>query len=524
MAKFQAPTPLLPARWKRSGCSSTTEVVVQLAPEFHTVLTAGDRVPYMIRERPPRFVLSGPVQVSDDGATLLLQGDPTDPRFISPEASTHLLYLGQRGTHPTSLCAMETDPLVARANVFSVDRVEVQTTPESYALQSVLVKKDRVDWQQLTPWLAVGVVHLSSLCIASGMWYHWPYPEDQTGNAWLLVPNSSASDSPSCPSAVYFVRTSSPEAPTSSTVGGMALQNGDRVLVCAPPARLVEWSQVTQSFDTILGAIPTGMLCISEADASAWWSPDGSTLQPYTSVLKREHARGNQTVSAASNIQWEVSCNHAFFVLTRRSDGLYAATPAGVQSNLGNVNPTGWNWTYPLSVVDGTDRFDGPSATDGLLGLPRSLNQARDADYACLRRRLGPRLLSDPRPPEYLRLVARAVSRCTDPALQHRYGWSSGSPSIRMGHCDGRNVSHVDPSREQPSSVLRRPHRRHSHGWARGQGRLQSQPAWPDKWHPFVATMCGFPRLSMDRRRAGCGNRRRVSHTSVFRTPVHAVV
>lgn len=95
----------------------------------------------------------------------------------------------------------------------------------------------------------------------------------------------------------------------------------------------------------------------------------------------------------------------AFVLLSRRSDGLYAAPPATVTSNLGVPSYPTWSWAYPLALSDGSDRFDADALTDGLLGVPTRTG----TDYAAVRRRLGPRLATDPRPPEFLRVnIAQA--------------------------------------------------------------------------------------------------------------------
>ena len=123
---------------------------------------------------------------------------------------------------------------------------------------------------------------------------------------------------------------------------------------------------------------------------SAWWYNADGILCPYRVVLRHEHTAGAGS-SINTDIDWPIASNHGFVVLSRRSDGLYIAAPINVISNF-TAAPVGWSWTYPINTVDGTDRFDASSMTDGLLGLPRLQSVSRDVDYACLRRRLAARL------------------------------------------------------------------------------------------------------------------------------------
>ena len=395
--------------------TTQTLAVVVLPGNTWLTMEVGDTVYYMLRQRAPRFIIPGPFEVSADGRSLQLQGNPKEAGFVAPAPSAHLLYLGRRGDHPAQLCVMENDPDRARASIFSVDSVSfvaATTQDPVYALQSYLIR-DGIQqlWTQLTPWLAVGRLAMNASYIVGGVYYQWPYPVDQVGSVHLIVPTNTAT-TPPCPDAVYMLRAMARTDPNAATVDGINLLDGDRVLVngdTIPIPHIVEWSVLHGLFTTVISVLPPNLLCVIESGGAlfgntAWWTVDGRVLQAYQMVVNRQHPKGKVEASLANNMDWNTPCNHAFVVLTRRSDGLYAATPAVLQSNIGNITPSGWMWTYPLSLEDGSDRFDGPSATDGLLGLPRSLNPSRDVDYACIRRRMGPRLVSDPRPPEYLRL------------------------------------------------------------------------------------------------------------------------
>jgi hypothetical protein len=393
-----------------SNASTIVEAVVSVPPGYQPFLEVGDVVPYMIRQRAPRMVIPGPVEIGPDGDTIALQGDPNDPGFVPPAPSAHLLYLGRRSDHPAQLCAMEVDPEAARTMIFSVDDVSFQASTGAqpmYALQSRALTTQSQSWSQLTFWLAVGCISVSDGHILTGIHYDWPYPKDQNGQVWMVVPKQATTGvAPPCPGAVYMVRAACASTPVGPLVDNVALRTGDRIFQQTPPA-ILEWS-ATQTYRTVFNALPPFVLCIVEAGGlefglSAWWSQDGTVFHPYQATVVTAHPRGKTAASVAIQQSWELPSSHAFVVMTRRADGLYAASVGATQSNIGRV-PSGWTWTYPLSTTDGADRFDGASATDGLLGLPRSLNPSRDVDYACLRRRLGSRPTTDPRPPEHLRL------------------------------------------------------------------------------------------------------------------------
>ena len=54
----------------------------------------GDVLAYMVRQRPPRNVIMGPMQILSDGQTVAVQGNPNLSGFRAPEPGVHLLYLG----------------------------------------------------------------------------------------------------------------------------------------------------------------------------------------------------------------------------------------------------------------------------------------------------------------------------------------------------------------------------------------------------------------------------------------------
>ena len=392
--------------------STDSEAVVTVDGSL-TSLQQGDVLWYMIRPRPPRMVIQGPVEVSKDGRSIMVQGNPKESGFVPPATSTHLLYIGRRGTNPLQLCQMDTDPERARQWIFSVEDVAFEGADPLkpvYALQSQLLTGGSGTWNQLTPWLLVGCIPAGGEFLLSGMHYTWPYPKDQVGKAWMIVPtNGGVVGVPVCPGAVYFVRAATIKVPNGSVADGVNLQDGDRILVAENDQwSVAEWSSTSSYYSKVEDVFPPHVLVVVEAGgqkmgSTAWWMGDDLKWNPYTVIASVDHTKGVEAFMSSS-VTWKTTSNHAFVILSRRADGLYAAIPAAVSSNLSNLNPVGWNWTYPLSLLDGADRFNGASATDGLLGLPRSLNPTPDIDSACIRRRVGPRLTTDTRPPEYIRL------------------------------------------------------------------------------------------------------------------------
>ena len=189
-------------------------------------------------------------------------------------------------------------------------------------------------------------------------------------------------------------------------MAGISRHDGDRILslVNDVPHSILQWSASQLQYTTLIPTFPSNVLVVVENGATSWWSGNGIAWFPMQAVIATKHLSGTGGALRLAAADWNLATLHGFVVLTRRADDLYAAIPMAVTSNLGVTNPTGWTWTYPLSLTDGTDRFNGPSATDGLIGIPHLISGFQGADYACVRRQLAPRPLTDPRPPEYIRV------------------------------------------------------------------------------------------------------------------------
>ena len=395
--------------------SDTTQALaVARWPAAPTALGTGDLVSFMLRQRPPRATILGPIEIGDDGWSVQIQGSLQNPEFVPPEPGVHLLYLGRRGTHPTLPGAVDTDAARARDWIFAVDSVDVRpATADAFALRSTPLPSATFAWTQLNNWLAVGSLSLSASAIPTGARYDWPYPPDQAGNVWVAVPRDRlrCAAPGAQPQNVYFVRDAVRTADLAK-VPALGYANGDNLVVLDDttglPTRRLRYSTDTTPPSVVeQDPLPDSLLIIVEggrqAPNSAWWRHTAADVCPYYLCVAQPHARGAASTSVRA-VPTDVAVTHAFVGLSRRSDDLYAALPTNVTSNLTNTAPVGWAWTYPLTLDDGTDRFSAAAFTDGLLGVPLRLNPVSGVDYAGVRRRVGPRLIDDARPPEYIRV------------------------------------------------------------------------------------------------------------------------
>ena len=389
------------------GCN-VDEAVVTWSSDVSPSFGYGDMLPYMLRQRPPRSVIPGPMLIGDDGWSITMQGDPTSATFVQPEPGAHLLYIGRRGEHPVDVCSMDTDPERARAFIFAVDDVTSSMGPDVMAMTSSLQQGAQTTWTQATPWLAMGAVRLASPVVVTGMQYDWPYPADQPGTAWLLAPRDAADGTHPAPAnvaAVWLVRGASVDHATAT-----GAREGDRIAILDAatswPTNVAEY-RGGRWLDVLTPLPPNTLLLVDRLDGPyggrAWWCGDSGGVA-YNVVTMHGHLPGEKREGVRTFSDSGVPTLHVFVLLTRRADGLYAAMPLAVSSNVSNTSPSGWSWTYPLSTADGTDRFSAASLTDGLLGVPMRSVPFAPNDFACVRRRVGPRLITDPRPPEHLRV------------------------------------------------------------------------------------------------------------------------
>ena len=165
------------------------------------------------------------------------------------------------------------------------------------------------------------------------------------------------SNNTATPQAVYFVRAAVVQVPAGPTVAGISLHDGDRILslVNDVPHSILQWSASQLQYTTLIPTFPSNVLVVVENGATSWWSGNGIAWFPMQAVIATKHLSGTGGALRLAAADWNLATLHVFVVLTRRADDLYAAIPMAVTSNLGVTNPTGWTWTYPLSLTDGTD-------------------------------------------------------------------------------------------------------------------------------------------------------------------------
>ena len=403
--------------------SATTQQEAVVTWESSEVpdLNSADMLTYMLRQRPPRAVIPGPIVVGDDRWTIHVEGNPEAMGFVPPEPGAHLLYVGKRGEHPLNICALDTDPVNARDWIFAVEAVSYNPdafADGNYSLKGTPQSTAVTTWHQVTPWLAFGCVTLSVSVIPTGLSYQWPYASDEPGTVWLLAPREAGA-SPlgvNPPAAVWFVR-----AAVTSEVLYPAPTEGDRIALLDVgtnlPTGITEY--IAGGWTMPPTPIPPDTLLVTETGHVAWWCTASAGPKAYRVVVMNTHEQGASNGNVRGFTDTGDAVDHAFILFTRRVDGLYAAIPRAITSNLSNTNPSGWTWTYPLSLADGTDRFVATAFTDGLLGIPQ--RGSASIDYAGIRRRMGPRLMTDPRPPEYLRVNVDMGG----PVVMRAFAWAA---------------------------------------------------------------------------------------------------
>jgi hypothetical protein len=312
-------------------------------------------------------------------------------------------------------------------------------------------------WVQLTPWLAVGCAWLTAAVVITGAECTWPFPNDQDGTACLVTPEGSdAFDAgpPAVPQVVYFVRAASPDVHNGvPSVDGVAVTDGDRVLRLRDglPEELTQYHAATGQFVSIASLTTTvaqPTLILSD-DGRGWYLAVAGGAAVALRVLSTvAHARGELRDAFRTRYGTGTAVRAAFALLRRRSDGYYPAVPLCVTTNvLTNQSPAGWSWLYPLSLSDGSDRFSADAFTDGLVGA------AGSGEYAALRRRVGPRLVGDPRPPEYLRVNFDMGGEVVPGSLPGAATLCDAG--LCVGTVERRNLPHTDASRLQPARILR---------------------------------------------------------------------
>lgn len=366
--------------------STPTLAVVRLPSSLATVVTdavarlaVGDALPYMLRARPPTTTLLGPV-VRTGPNTVRLQA----PANAVPTQYQGLLYLGGRSDrHPLYPCQLQT-PAVARASIYGVVSVATVSGPVT-ALRSTTCTIADETWAQLTQHLAVGALTLQRSAALTGYTFTWPYPVDQNGEGWLIVPVDPSNAPPvALPlDAVWFVRGAGVgpfvDGVPDPTVDGVALVDGDRVLRLdnnGDPVELLEWDAAALAFQpTPLPSDQTLLLVVERDNGRCWLRPAAAgPLGPSIAYRYVVASRAEWDVASASSVRdvdltataSGTQVTHAFVLLVRASNGLYAPTPDAAACNL-YTYPSGW--TFPVVTADGTDRLNLAGLSGGLIVL-----------------------------------------------------------------------------------------------------------------------------------------------------------
>ena len=334
--------------------------------------TVGSVLSYNLRPRNPSALISGPVWRAGSRA-VLLQGSLS----AIPMPYKALLHLGgweSAAPHPQFVAALD-PPAVARANIYAIESVDVQT--DAVALRSALMQPTSQRWVQLSDHLALGSLAFSSAhpAVPTGWSHHWPYPADQQGVAWLLTTSNSIDDDVHrLPEAVWFVRAADVTIDDGvGSVDGVTLVDGDRVLLLGSddglPREVREWNATTGAFDPshLVPSTPESTLWVVQpggaqhgGKAHCW----GSTPFRFTVHGPRSHTVGETVDDVLLTDVSTVMCRHAFLLLVRESTGLYAPQPVATACNL---YTTGTAWSYPVVTADGTDRWYPAGLTDGLI-------------------------------------------------------------------------------------------------------------------------------------------------------------
>lgn len=410
---------------------STQSALVAKLPKgtATTGFRIGLELPYMIRPRPPTTTILGPIRRTGSNSFRIQA-----PLNAIPMPYMAVVYLGGRSGHPVFTCEMQR-PEDAQGSIYgivSVTPVEDNGTT-TVSLRSATVGSYHEEWTQLISWksnaslclplhgvptqhLALGSINLLNGAVLTGYTYKWPYPTDQSGESWLLVPtvaNLPTLSPITLPMSVWFLRAA---AITGSFVDGQpdpkvddyGLLDGDRVLELDPmteePIMLWEWDSPTMTFSST-PLEPDHQLVVVEGGSThkhkVWWREGGQpcccftlkiqtqththtihsldqtaecdqqqqTIQSYrvAARVRREVNLDNTDVdvdlTAAALTGVATAVTHAFVLLVRASNGLYAPTPNAVTTNLYTYP----GWTFPVVTADGTDRLNPTGLTDGLI-------------------------------------------------------------------------------------------------------------------------------------------------------------
>lgn len=234
-------------------------------------------------------------------------------------------------------------------------------------------KKGVVTESLITPWMAACSLPLTETCIVAGVSYNWPYPPDQLGTVWLFVSKSVPGGQPGPPDNVYLVRAAKVLASAlGGTIDGVTLRSGDRVVSLdanAQPQNIYTWDG-TDFIDPLV--IPDRTLVVIEDSNGvdfgnhAWWmTAQSAAPNVYATVCRDPHVVGNADGALGlSTNAYRGATDHVFMLLTRRPDGMYAARPAAVSSNVTTPDPVSLVIVILFAIEDRRTTGSQPSGLD----------------------------------------------------------------------------------------------------------------------------------------------------------------
>lgn len=261
-------------------------------------------------------------------------------------------------------------------------------------------------WAVLSEYEVVGSLPLAEPAVVTGLVYRWPFPPDQAGTvwagcrsgwgwvratldgsdggpwAWVLVANPPLDDPAAgavAPQHVFFVRAVRRASdPLGAHADGVVLVDGDRVLELGAedgaPRRTLLWRAADGLLQVdvadLAPAAAEGLLVVALAGGTSYghhgfWhppAPAGSGIwHHYTVAIDKPHPRTGPQAAVRLTTAAATPTDHAFALLTRSPELLYAAPYAAVASNLPVV--------VGLPPAPGAaPAFRPAGLTDGLLG------------------------------------------------------------------------------------------------------------------------------------------------------------
>lgn len=185
---------------------------------------------------------------------------------------------------------------------------ELAVLPRYALLSKELTVDGGGAWARLSEYETIGSLPLMEPAVVTGLVYRWPYPADQAGTVWVLVPDPPRlPPSAVVPRHLFFVRAvylSGPNVPT-GTADGVSLANQDRVLeltgASGTPLRTLLWStaraRLEEDVADLAPIAAEGLLIVVLAGGTTfghrgfWHPPGGTAWYPYRVAIEMLHPR-----------------------------------------------------------------------------------------------------------------------------------------------------------------------------------------------------------------------------------------